>query len=45
LKRGRFWGVGRDDRVCDICDTGSLGDERKKLLPHNLTIKPNTGSE
>jgi hypothetical protein len=55
IERGHFGGVERDDRVCDICDTGSLGDEyhylfqctffnneRKKLLPHNLTIKPNT---
>jgi len=23
IERGRFWGVERDDRVCDICDTGS----------------------
>ena len=56
IERGHFGGVERDDRVCDIWDTGSLGDEyhylfqctffnneRKKLLPHNLTIKPNTG--
>jgi hypothetical protein len=27
IERGHFGGVERDDRVCDICDTGSLGDE------------------
>jgi hypothetical protein len=54
IERGRFWGVERDDRICDICTSNAKGDEyhylfecsffnneRKSLLPHNLTTKPN----
>jgi hypothetical protein len=54
IKRGRFWGVERDDRSCGIRTSNTMGDEyhylfecsffnneRKSLLPHNLTTKPN----
>ena len=27
IERGRFWGVERDDRICDLCSMGKLGDE------------------
>lgn len=27
VEKGRFWGVDRDDRICDICNCNSIGDE------------------
>ena len=27
IERGRFWGVARDDRICDLCNSAKLGDE------------------
>ena len=27
VEQGRFWGVDRDDRICDICNMNSIGDE------------------
>ena len=27
IEQGRFWGVERDDRICDICDMQCIGDE------------------
>ena len=27
IEQGRFWGVERDDRLCDLCNLGELGDE------------------
>ena len=27
IEQGRFWGVLRDDRICDLCDRNNLGDE------------------
>ena len=32
IERGRFWGVERDDRLCDICSMNSLGDEYHYLF-------------
>ena len=55
IEKGRFWGVSRDDRICDLCNMGNLGDEfhyifecsffsteRKKLVPHNFIVNPNS---
>ena len=27
IEKGRFWGVKRDDRICDLCDLEHIGDE------------------
>lgn len=27
VEQGRFWGVDRDDRICDICNMNNIGDE------------------
>ena len=27
IEKGRFWGVKRDDRICDLCDLEHTGDE------------------
>ena len=27
IERGRFWGVARDDRICELCNSAKLGDE------------------
>ena len=27
IEQGRFWGVDRDDRICDICNLNNIGDE------------------
>lgn len=27
IERGRFWGIMRDDRLCDLCSSNQLGDE------------------
>jgi hypothetical protein len=27
VEQGRFWGVDRDDRICDLCNSFELGDE------------------
>jgi hypothetical protein len=27
IERDRFWGVERDDRICDICTSNAMGDE------------------
>ena len=32
IEKGRFWGVERDDRICDICNSYSLGDEYHYLF-------------
>ena len=32
VEKGRFWGVDRDDRLCDLCNMHALGDEFHYLL-------------
>lgn len=32
VEQGRFWGVDRDDRICDLCNSSELGDEFHYLL-------------
>ena len=32
IEKGRFWGVDRDDRIFDLCQTRNLGDEFHYLL-------------
>lgn len=32
IERGRFWGIERDDRICDICNKNQLGDEYHYLF-------------
>ena len=32
IELGRFWGVERDDRVCELCQLNKLGDEYHYLL-------------
>ena len=27
IEKGRFWGVKRDDLICDLCDLEHIGDE------------------
>ena len=27
IEQGRFWGVDRDDRICDIYNLNNIGDE------------------
>ena len=31
-EQGRFWGVERDDRICDLCFLNKLGDEYHYIL-------------
>ena len=32
VEHGRFWGVDRDDRICELCFSNMLGDEYHYLL-------------
>jgi hypothetical protein len=32
IERDRFWGVERDDRICDICTSNAMGDEYHYLF-------------
>ena len=52
IEKGRFWGVDRDDRICDLCDNGNLGDEFHYLFecsffwserkPNKFIVNPNS---
>ena len=32
IEQGRFWGVARDDRICELCFLDKLGDEYHYIL-------------
>lgn len=39
IEKGRFYGIARDDRICELCNSGNLGDEYHYLFECSF-LKP-----